>query len=151
MKPHNWGVSDVMEWDFLTVKETQQDLANTIDYQKIIEIITRLTGYPQEKILNKLWFDVFHFIKFVQESIERINEVELKLAVEPDADEQAAGIEMYNQFGFFVTVDRLAGGDPLKYEAVGALPYSVVFSKLLLNLTDQQFMKEYHRIKSRPK
>lgn len=145
LKPDNWGVSDVLKWDFLTVKETQIALDVNPSYETIIRIIQDLTGYRTEKILDKLWIDVFKFFKFVQKSIERVNELEKKLEYEPDAAEENAGIEMFNQFGYFVTIDRLAGGDPLKYDAIGKMEYSVIFSKLLLNKTDTQFMKNFQK------
>ena len=53
---------------------------------------------------------------------------------------------MFNQFGYFVTIDRLAGGDALKHEAIGQLPYSQVFAELKLRLVESIFMKNYQKI-----
>jgi len=146
LKPDSWNVSDVMNWPYITVKDIQSTLSQNPNYEQIIEIIIELTGQRKEKILAKYWNDVFKFIKFVIKSIDRIGELEKKLAYEPDADEEKAGIEMFNEFGHFVTIDRLAGGDPLKHEAIGQLPYSHVFAKLRLNQVDNIFMKNYQKV-----
>ena len=146
-----WDIPDVLEWEYLTVKEVQSNIHETIDYEQIIWIINEITGIENEKILSKCWIDVFKFLKFVFDSIEKINELEKKLAYEPDSDEINAGIENYNQFGHFATIDRLSGGDPLKYESIGKLQYSIIFAKLVLNKVDQEFSKKYQAIKSKVK
>ena len=148
-RPDPWGVSDFMNWPYITVKDIQSIMSQGMNYEQVIEIITELTGYRKDKILTKSWIDVFKFIKFVINSIDRVYELEKKLAYEPDANEENAGINMFNDFGYFVTIDRLAGGDPLKHEAVGQLPYSQVFAKLRLNQIDNIFMKNYQRIISK--
>ena len=119
-------------------------LSQNIDYETIISIITELTGQRKDKILSKIWIDIFRFIKFVTKSIEQVNELEQKLVYEPDADEVRAGIEMFNEFGYFVTISRLAG-DILKQEEVGQLPYSQVYAELKLRQTDNIFMKNYQK------
>ena len=145
LKPDSWGVSEPTKWPYITVKDIQATLSGNIDFEQIINIIKELTGMRTEKILDKSWIDIFKFVKFVFRSIEEINELEKKLAYEPDGDEQKAGIEMYNQFGYFATIDRLAGGDPLKYDEVGNIEFSVIFAKLLLNNVDTQFSKNYQK------
>lgn len=146
MKPDSWGVSDFMNWPYVTVKDIQIMLSEDVSYEQIINIITELTGLRIDKILDKPWNDVFKFIKFIFRSIEQVNEVEKKLIYKPEPDEEQAGIEMYNQFGYFATIDRLAGGDPLKYDEIGQTEFSVIFAKLMLNSVDTQFSKNYQKI-----
>ena len=146
MRPDSWGVSDVMNWPYVTVKDIQATLSEDTSYEQIIGIIAELTGMRAERILDKPWNDVFKFVKFVLGSIERVNEVEKKLAYRPEPDEEQAGIEMYSQFGYFATIDRLAGGDPLRYDEVGQTEFSVIFAKLMLNSVDAQFSKNYQKI-----
>jgi len=141
LKPDSWGVNDYMKWPYITVKDIQTTLCEDINYEHIIDIIKELTGMKMDRILNKYWNDVFKFIKFVFKSIEQVNEVEKKLIYKPDNDEELAGIDMYNQFGYFATIDRLAGGDPLKYDEIGNTEFSVIFAKLMLNNVDTQFSK----------
>lgn len=151
LKPDPWQVSEFMNWPYITVKDLQQTFSQDIDYEEIIRVINELTGQQRDKILSKIWFDIFRFLKFVTNSIKQVNELETKLAYEPDADEERAGIEMFNEFGYYVTIDRLAGGNILEQEAVGQLPYSQVFAKLRLNQTDNIFMKNYQKIISSKK
>lgn len=144
LKPDPWGVSNFESWPYITVKDIQQTFSQNIDYEDVIQVINELTGHHRDKILSKIWIDVFRFIKFVSNSIKQVNELEQKLAYEPDADEVKAGIEMYNEFGYFVTISRLAG-NILEQEAVGQLPYSQVFAQLRLNQIDNIFMKNYQK------
>ena len=130
----------------VSVKDIQATLSEDVNYEQIIDIITELTGMRAGKILDKPWNDVFKFIKFVFKAIEQVNEVEKKLIYKPESDEEQAGIEMYNQFGYFATIDRLAGGDPLKYDEIGETEFSVIFAKLMLNKVDTQFSKNYQKI-----
>ena len=53
---------------------------------------------------------------------------------------------MYNEFGVYATIDRLAGGDPLKYDEIGKTEFSVIFAKLRLNQVDVQFAKNYQKV-----
>jgi len=145
LKADSWGVSDIVNWDYITVKKIQSILSGSFSYEQLIYIIRELTGYRKSRILDTPWMNVFRFYRFVKDSIERVNEMEEKLQYDPDSMEEKAGINMFNQFGYFVTIDRLAGGDPLKYEDIGKMEYSVIFSKLLLNKTDIQFTKNYHK------
>ncbi len=151
LKPDPWQVSNYMNWPYITVKDIQQTLSENHDYEAIINVITELTGQRKDKINAKMWFDVFRFLKFVINSINEVSELEKKLAYEPEADEERAGIEMFNEFGYFVTIDRLAGGDILKHDEVGKMPFSHVFAKLRLNQTDSIFMKNYQKIISSKK
>ncbi len=146
LNPDSWGVSDVMNWPYVTVKDVQSMLQQDLNYEQVIVIITELTGLNKDKILSKSWIAIFKFIKFVVKAIKKIDELEKNLAYEPDANEERAGIEMFNQFGYFVTIDRLAGGDILKHDEVGQKPFSHVFAKLKLNQADNTFMKNYQKI-----
>jgi len=143
LKPDPWNAKPVMEWQFIQVKEIQNLMNNGLSYEQFIKIVHDLTDIDIEKIIQKDWISVFKFFKFVESSIKEVNELEKKLAYEPDVIEENSGIEMFNQFGHFVTIDRLAGGDPLKYEQIARMEYSVIFSKLFLNVVDMQFTKNY--------
>jgi hypothetical protein len=135
LEPDSWGVADLLEWPYITVKQIQEKLINAYDFETMIWIIKELTKLEAEIILNA--------------QIKRANELEQKLVYEPDADETRAGIDQYNQFSYFVTIDRLAGGDPLKYDEVGKVQFSVIYSKLMLNRVDNEFSKSLIRIKSK--
>lgn len=145
LKPDSWNVSDVMLWDFITVKKIQTIIESDYTFEDIPRIAQILTGYPVQKIMQKLWTEVFAFHNFVVRQIEKINELEKKLVYEPDNTEIEAGIERFGQFGYFATVDALAGGDITKYDQVGAVDYATVYAKLLLNKAENEYRKAYNK------
>lgn len=149
LDPDSWGVPDLLEWPYITVKQIQDKMSDAYNYDTMMWIIKELTKLDADKIMQKKWHDVFAFFNFVIQQIKKANELEQKLIYEPDADETRAGIDQYNQFSYFATIDRLAGGDPLKYDGVGNVQFSVIYSKLLLNRVDNEFSKALIRIKSK--
>ena len=132
----------MLEWEWSIIKQLQ-DLLNKpyLTYDDMKEIICLASGDQQVKINSRLWYDVFAFYNFVVEGIKRINEIEKQLSYEPDSKEVGAGIEEYNQYSWFVTLYRLANGDPLKYDAIGKQQYAIIFSTLKLRKTDMEFEK----------
>lgn len=138
--------SDMIEWEWAAVKQIQ-DIINQpmLHYEDMIEIITIATGQPKDKILLWKWPNSFALYNFTVEGIRQINEFEEQLSYEPSSKELSAGIDEYNSLGWFTTLNRLAGGDPLKYEAVGKLPYHVIFATLKLNKLDSEFQKRMLR------
>lgn len=82
--------------------------------------------------------ELMSFICWVKDELEAIIRLEEQhLSSEPDFDLLAAGIEQLNQFGYLNVVDSLAGGDILKWDAIKALPYSVVFDKQLKGIIEK--------------
>lgn len=49
-------------------------------------------------------------------------------------------------FGSFMTIDDLAGGDVLKYEAILEQPYIVILRKRQLNHAVNEYRKRYTEI-----
>jgi hypothetical protein len=141
-KPDNWGKVDILEWGWALIKNLQ-DLLNKpyLTYNDMSEIISLASGISYEEIYKLKWFDVFKFYNFVTKGIEQINEIEKQINYEPTNEEISAGIEEYNQFGWFVTLNRLAGGDILKHEDIGNQKYCDVFAVLKLQKIDAQFNK----------
>ena len=142
LKGQNPTDKPMLEWEWAKVKQIQ-DIVNqpSLSYDDLAEIITIATGKTREDVMLMSWTDLFPIYNFITKEIQFINEKEQALAYEPDAREMSAGVEQYSQFGWFATLNRLAGGDPLKYDAIGQQPYSVIFSTLLLQKTDREFEK----------
>ena len=137
---------DIIEWPWATIKQIQ-DIINQpmLHYDDMVEILVIATGESRDKILLWKWTNSFPLYNFTVNGIKHINELEEQLAYEPSGKELSAGIDEYNAFGWFVTLNRLAGGDPLKYDAVGKLPYHVIFATLKLNKVDNEFQKRMMR------
>lgn len=138
--PRDWDKGDILEWEWAKVKNLQ-DLVNkeALTYSDMTEVIVLASDLPVKSICMMAWTEVFAFYNFVVQSIRRVNELEKQLIYEPSPREINAGIERYNDFGWFTTLDRLAGGDILKYDAVGKQKYCDVFAKLKLNKLDREF------------
>lgn len=137
---------DIIEWPWATIKQIQ-DIINQpmLHYEDMVEILVIATGESRDKILLWKWTNSFPLYNFTVNGIKQINELEEQLAYEPSGKELSAGIDEYNAFGWFVTLNRLAGGDPLRYDAVGKLPYHVIFATLKLNKVDNEFQKRMMR------
>ena len=133
---------DMLEWEWARVKQIQDIVCKKkITYDEMIEAVMIGSMMTEEEINKKYWYEVFHFYNFILKELAKINELEKQLVYEPDVKELNAGIEDYNVFGWFCTIDRLAGGDPLKYEAVGKLKYADIFAKLKLNNLDIAYQR----------
>jgi len=62
--------------------------------------------------------------------------------------EQRAGIAAFEPFRYIDTVNALAGGDVSRWDAIMALPYDRVLTKLLLNKTEAAYQKRYSELLS---
>lgn len=86
--------------------------------------------------------EVMSFICWLKDELEAIVIMEGQhLSSEPEMDLKAAGIEELNQFGTLNVIDSLAGGDVLKWDAIRALPYHVVFDKQLKGIVEKGIEK----------
>ena len=140
LKPKDWNTGDILDWPWSKVKNIQ-DIINKemVTFAEMTEVVVLASGKEVKIICRTRWDEVFAFYNFIVESIRRVNDLEKQLSYEPSSREVSAGIERYDVFGWFVTLDRLAGGDMLKYEAIGNLKYCDVFAKLKLNKVDREF------------
>ena len=64
----------------------------------------------------------------------------------PDDNMIAAGIEKINAFGFFPTLDTLAGGRVLDYDLILQTPAITIYSRLLLDMVKRDYVNELNRI-----
>lgn len=95
---------------------------------------------------------VYGAVKFLLDQITKRVEYEKKVIVSTITHEQIlAGIKNFNVLGDFNTIDEIAGGDPLKYEAVLEIDYHTIFNKLLKNNITTRFETAYHKIMSAKK
>jgi len=95
-------------------------------------------------ILKMRFIDYGHQWRHISEELEVLTAKENStLYSEPTADEMTAGIDKLSIFGVFGIVDTLAGGDPLKYKDVEALPYNVIFAKLYIEKTRAEYRDRY--------
>jgi hypothetical protein len=60
--------------------------------------------------------------------------------------EKRAGIDTFAAFGYLNTVNSLAGGNLLHWDAILLMPYTKVYTKLLLNKTETVYTKKYEEL-----
>ena len=131
---------------FETVKDLQELLSRPkIDYLSMLVMLPDITV---DYLLKQKIVDIFHFYNHL------INEIEITIKNEnrllnyiPDPDEIAAGIDRFNKFGIFGTIDSLADGDLLKHKEILKMPYNIVFSKLLYMKEQGMYQKALIKLK----
>ena len=60
--------------------------------------------------------------------------------------EKRAGIDTFAAFGYLNTVNSLASGNLLHWDAILLMPYTKVYTKLLLNKTEANYTKRYEEL-----
>ena len=121
---------DCKTWTFEAVKETQYQLKKQIDYKTMIEIVGRQITTDIFELDAHVFFGTFNGIA---KSILEITEIENNaLGHTPTGDEMIASEEVggFDSFGYLPELDKLAGGDILKYDAIRKQNWSDCFAKL---------------------
>ena len=133
---------DPQEWQWGRIKQIQ-DLVNKeyLWLDDIAEVVMIALDKKRDEVELMKWFEIARFYTFILKAVTEINTKEQQLSYEPDAKEMNAGISEFQKFGWFSTLDRLAGGDVLKYDEVGRQPWNIMFAKLLLNKTEGEYNK----------
>ena len=62
-----------------------------------------------------------------------------------DENEIAAGIEKLQAFSWFATLDALAKGDVTKYDAILDTEANVIYTKLLKDKTEQEYVENLRK------
>lgn len=62
-----------------------------------------------------------------------------------DDNEIAAGIEKVQSFSWFATLDALAKGDPSKYDEILKIEANVIYTKLLLDKTKDEYSESLRK------
>jgi len=110
--------------------------------QRIVEIY-----YPETNVPAMRLDAVLPIYLSIVDQLTNILKVEQStLHKAPTFEQTAAGIEEFEKLGYFSQIDDLAGGDPLKYDAILQLEYSVVYYKLLKNKISATFTERYNAI-----
>ncbi|MFA7361919.1 MAG: hypothetical protein WC139_12880 [Candidatus Kapaibacterium sp.] len=141
--PNDWGVKSLDDFEYGKVMELlmmfDKDI-NLEDMAKICELI-------YEKPVNlKKWYYVFAFYNWILSEVKAIEDKLKTLYIAPTSEESQAGIENFQEFGAFATIDRLAGGDVLKYDAIERMPFNLIFTKMKLNKVTYEFDDNLRKI-----
>ena len=133
---------DCKEWTFEDVKETQYQMKKQIDYKTMIEIVGRQIKSDIFELDAHVFFGTFNGIA---KSILAITEIENNaLGHTPTGDEIIASEEVggFDSFGYLPELDKLAGGDILKYDEIKKKQWSECFSKLAYDSRQMRYQNK---------
>ena len=92
--------------------------------------------------------DKLSFVFWIQGQYDKLREMEqTHLGSPPDAKLVQAGIKKLDVFGDLNSIDALAQGDILKWDAIQELPYEVVFTKLMKMAIEGDITKKLSKMK----
>jgi len=142
-KPRNPNTKEPLEWQWGKVKQIMDLVGKeSMSWEELTEVIMLASEKERTEVMQMKWHQVLKYYTFVVATVKMLAEREKQLSYEPDAKEMLAGVEeRYSKFGWFATLYRLSGGDPLKYDEIGKQAYSVIFATLLLQKTDIEYNK----------
>ena len=136
-------------WKFL--KERLPELQQLGDFELLVLELFADRGINlfRPDVSNMDSNDVFSLVLWVKDQMESISKMEQEFLVsDTDPDMMAAGINELQQFGDLNTIDQLAGGDILKYDAVKSLRYNVIFDKQYKMNVEAKIQKKLIKIQS---
>lgn len=126
---------------------TKIDLPELMQEGNIEEIINIICKEKEIEIKEITQRETISFVLWLKDEIEAIHQLESRyLQSQPDPDMIAAGVNDLNEFGELNVIDSLAGGDILKWDEVGRIPYYKVFDKLRKNIIDRRINTNYQKI-----
>ena len=148
IKPNN-----VLRVDNKKVLPTQDDfwqlrwidiimLRNAIQNSQMLEAMQVVYQFKPKDFFTLDVFNCFAVYKWITEQLSEIAKAEEnELASDPSSEEKAAGVEQLEEFDYAVSLDVIAGGDVLKYDAILEQPYAVIFRKLCLEKTKNEIQQ----------
>lgn len=103
------------------------------------------------KVMNLRIVEVYGLINSVKKQLEQINSAEIN-SLQSDVTnfkwEAVNGSERLKKFGIYNTLESLSNGDITKWNQIMEMPYSEVFTKLLMNKINGELQNEMNQIKT---
>ena len=145
-KPRDvFGFGDITKKTFYEVKEFQRLFS--LSYDAAVTAV--IDWLHDNKVKDPDAFDFFAFYNYIKSEVEKVNKIEEKLAYSPSVDEDIAGIDRFNQFGYFGQVLSICERFGWSLEYVKDLPYNTAFTILLYYKEQADFNKKITDIKFR--
>ena len=129
------------------VEFIKQNLSNDDAIPEIIEYVQEV---KQEEVGEMKIVEFFGYFHSIREQIETITRMEQEHLISNHVDirwEAVEGSKKLSVLGILPTVDNLAQGDILKYDAILDLPYLTVFNKLRLDTLKGDLEREMSKVK----
>jgi hypothetical protein len=139
-----YNIGALSKRTFYEVKELQRLLYDENGFSAAITFLLELSNQKDPDL-----FEFFSFFNYCKEEIMKISEMEGNaLSYTPSVDEERAGIERFEQFGYLLSIDSLAGGDILKWPKIRDIEYEQVFSKLLIDKAHNDFDRDLSKVQN---
>lgn len=145
-----FSIGDITQLPFGDVKEIQYKFNKGVTIKDIIEFISKCTSKKIKEIGSINILEFVQINNYIKKQVEFINTIEENGLISPvDADAEQAGVDRFNKFGYWIQIDKLAGGDPLKYDKVKSLTYMDCFTKLKYEVEKDDYLSTLRKIKTR--
>lgn len=146
-KPSNrikgFEIPEITTWRFCDV----MDLTNVSLYEALLKTLTYHTPLKEDQVLDTEASEFVALLKHLKIEFEKIAKLMKLLEKEPDPDLQAAGIHKMNKFGLMGTYYGISQ-NPLDWQALSELPFSTMFTKMLMDKESGEIKEEYSKIKA---
>lgn len=142
-------VKEVFHMKLKHVEHIKQNLYSNEDAE-LIKIVARVQGLKIEEVFDMEILTFFGVVASVKIQIDNISKAEDNRLSPSSINykwEAVNGEARMSIFGIYNTLETLASGDILKYKKIMKIPYSEVFTKLLMNKTSSELQKEMDAIK----
>lgn len=145
-----FNIGDFTNLTFGVVKDMQYKFNKGIGIKSILEFISNHTEQELSEIGKTNFMDFVKAFNYIKKQIEFINTIEENSLVGVmDADAEQAGVDRFDKYGYWIQIDKLAGGDPLKYEAVKNLTYLDCHTKLYYEVEKEDYNSTLNKIRNR--
>ena len=142
-----FDIGKLKDFSFELIKDFQNDYNSGLNWSQLISYMAKFANVSNDKIVNTRIMYVCQFKSYIISEIELINKIELiELGHERTEVEAAAGIDMFNVFGFYSQFRELANNDITKITEIAKLKYSDCFIELLYRKRLNDFEREMNRI-----
>lgn len=144
-------VKEVFHLKLKHVEHIKQNLYSNQD-SELIKIVARVQGLKLKEVFEMKIVEFFGIISSIKVQIDTIAKAEDNRLSPTEINfkwEAVEGDEKMSKFGIYNTLENLSGGDILKYKKIMNLPYSEVFTTLLMKKTASELQKQMDKIKTK--
>ena len=139
-------IQDLSFGEVETIKQSINDPSS------MPEIFGYLQGMDEKEFQDIRITEFYGLLNDIIKQIENLTAMEEQELISEHSDykwEAVNGSKRLSVMGILPTVDRLAGGDILKYEQVLELPYLTVFNKLRMDRIKSDIEHDMNKIKTK--
>lgn len=141
LKPKKVDLWDLSWSDLILLREM-------IKEKNISGVLELIYSVSQEKFLELDVFNCFAVYKWINEQLNELYKVwSENLHTEPTQKEKDAGVENFNDFGDYATLETLTKGDSLKDDYYLNKPAHYIYRKLCYNKVNAEYTRAYYKTK----